>query len=302
MVFANYNDEIRTMLKKVIDKYCFKGFTINESVDFFRDALYNLEVSEQKKDLKTRENCILCVYLDTLYITIYKHKNSMMKIEDVDLLNRLYQINGKDDLLAEVSCDPNFFSKLIFNSYEFNSLTNLGKIILVKSLTNIERNWIISKNVMHLMDLNTYGQEIAIDDLILDIETQIKEQDKLLDIEFEEEILLNISGFISNIMRFDQSNGIKLLLNLGKIDYAVSKYLEKMNVIEDDIVDHIDYYENYSLDDIIYRLTYDMSFLQSALVKLISLYIHKSYNDLELNDDLMNNNAVKKLDKKFNKK
>lgn len=302
MVFVNYNDEIRMMLKKVIDKYCLRGFSINESIDSLRDTLYNMEISDEKIDLKTRENCILCIYLDTLYMTIYKHKGSIMKIEDVDLLNRLCQINDKNDLLAEVSCDPDFFSKLIFNSYEFSSLTNLGKIILVRSLTNMERNWIISKNVMHIMDLNTYGREITIDDLVLDIEAQIKDQDKLLDIEFEDGILLNISGFISNMIRFDRNNGIKLLLNVGKIDYAVSKYLKKMNIFEDDVLDHIDYYENYSLDDIVYRLTYDMTFLQSALVNLISLYIYKSYNGIELSDDLLNNSAVKKLDKKFNTK
>lgn len=302
MVFINYNDEIRGMLKKVIDKYYLKGFSINESVAFVRDALYNLEVSDKKIDIQTRESWISCAYLDTLYMSIYKHKESMMKIEDVDLLNRLCQINSKNDLLAEVSCDPDFFSKLIFNSYEFNTLTNLGKTILVKSLTNMERNWIISKNVMHIMDLNTYGKEITIDDLVLDIETQIKDQDKLLDIEFEDGILLNISGFISNMIRFDRGNGIKLLLDVGKIDYAVSKYLEKMNILDDDVLDHIDYYENYSLDDIAYRLTYDMTFLQTALVNLISLYIHKSYNGIELNNDLLNNNAVKKLEKKFNAK
>lgn len=45
-----------------------------------------------------------------------------------------------------------------------------------------------------------------------------------------------------------------------------------------------------------------MTFLQTALVNLISLYIHKSYNGIELNNDLLNNNAVKKLEKKFNAK
>ena len=67
MVFVNYNDEIRGILKKVIDKYCLKGFSTKESINFLRDTLYNLEISDKKIDIQTRENFILCAYLDSLY-------------------------------------------------------------------------------------------------------------------------------------------------------------------------------------------------------------------------------------------
>lgn len=300
MDFFNFNDEIRNVVKKAIDKNYLKGYTVNQSIDKLRDILYDLETSNQQDEKNNRENIIMCTYLDSLYMLIYKHKESMMKLDDVELLNRLCQIDGKDDLLAEVSCDPNFFSKLILNSYEFSTLTNLGKTIIIKSLTDIEHRWLMDRYLMHFMDLSTYGKKVVIDDLVLDIQNQIKEQDKLLDICFIDGILLNISGFISNMIRFDQDNGIDLVLNIGKIDYAVSKYLEQVGDIDDNIIDHIDYYENYPLDDIIYRLTCDMPFLQSALNMFISFYIHRSYNDLVLKEDLLNSGDVKKLKKKFN--
>lgn len=300
MDIINLNDDIRNILKESINKGCLKGFTINQSIDRLRDTLYDLETSNQQLEKNNRENIIMCIYVDTLYMLIYKHKMSMMTLEDVDQLKRLCELSGKDDVLAEVSCDPDLFSKLILHSYEFSNLTTLGKTMVIKSLTSMEHRWLMDKNVMHVMDLSTYGRKVELNDLVLDIQNQIKEQDKLLDIYFIDGILLNVSGFISNLIRFDQSSGIDLVLNIGTLDYAVSKYLEQKGYADDNIIDHIDYYENYSLDDIIDRLIYDMSFLQCALSMVISFYIHKSYDDLELSEDLLNNNAVKKLKKKFN--
>lgn len=300
MDIINLNDDIRNILKESINKGCLKGFTINQSIDRLRDTLYDLETSNQQLEKNSRENIIMCIYVDTLYMLIYKHKMSMMTLEDVDQLKRLCELNEKDDVLAEVSCDPDFFSTLILHSYEFSNLTTLGKTMVIKSLTSMEHRWLMDKHVMHVMDLSTYGRKVELNDLVLDIQNQVKEQDKLLDIYFIDGILLNVSGFISNLIRFDSDNAIDLVLNIGTLDYAVSKYLEQEGYADDNIIDHIDYYENYSLDDIIDRLIYDMSFLQCALSMVISFYIHKSYDDLELREDLLNNNAVKKLKKKFN--
>ncbi len=300
MVLNNYNDQIRDMIKKVIDKYYLKGLSINQGIEKFRYYLYEVESSNNSQERKTRDNCILCAYLDTLYFTIYKHKMCMMKPDDMDLLNRLCQLHDRNDVLAEVSCDPAFLSTLLLNSYEFSSLTYLGKITLIKSLTDVEHSWLSNKNIMHIIDLNTYGKKITMDDLVLDIKEQLKVHEKLLDIDFNDGILLNISGFISNLMRFDQANGIDLVLNIGKIDYGVSKYLEKRGLLDDGIIDHIDYYENYSSDDIIYRLIYDMSFLQDALSMFMSLYIYQNYDDISLNEEILNTNDVKKIVKKLN--
>ena len=66
------------------------------------------------------------------------------------------------------------------------------------------------------------------------------------------------------------------------------------------MLDHIDYYENYNLDDIIYRLTTDEVFLKDSLWMIISLYIDKSYDDIELSTDILDNKEVSKVYKKLN--
>ena len=117
--------------------------------------------------------------------------------------------------------------------------------------------------------------------------------------DLDENNVLMITNFVRNLFCLDRDNCLDLVLDIAKKDYAVCKYL--INYLEDDMMlDHIDYYENYNLDDIIYRLTTDEVFLKDSLWMIISLYIDKSYDDIELSTDILDNKEVSKVYKKLN--
>ena len=91
----------------------------------------------------------------------------------------------------------------------------------------------------------------------------------------------------------------ELIVEIGKVDYAVCKYLIKYINDSDLLLDHIDYYEGCDLNDILYRLTTDEVFLKDAIWMLISFYIDKSYEGISLENNVLNTVETSKVNKKM---
>ena len=299
MDIYNRNDIVRQNLTKFMDKCILNGMSIEESAIKYRNILYKLE-SNNNIDIRNFRNYNICImYLDALKLSLYNHKNLLVDDNELEFLSILNDIFDEKDLLAEVSFDSALFSKIILYSYKYAKLDNLAKSLVVKSLSDLDNQLMFEKIPYHKLDILTYNKIIVLDDLIDNLEKNIKYQSKHFDMDLDENNVLMITNFVRNLYSLDRDNCLDLVLDIAKKDYAVCKYL--INYLEDNMMlDHIDYYENYNLDDIIYRLTTDEVFLKDSLWMIISLYIYKSYDDIELSTDILDNKEVSKVYKKLN--
>lgn len=298
MEIYNRNDIVRQNLTKFMDKCILNGMSIDESADTYRNILYKLESNSNKKIRYYRNYNICIMYLDALKISTYNHKNLLVDDNELDFFSILSDINDESDLLAEVSFDSTFFSKIIMYAYKYSKLDSLTKSLIIKSLSDDENVFISEKIPYHKLDLLIYTRKVVLEDLVDNLEKKKKYQEKYFDMNLDESNVLIITNCVRKLFCIDRDNCLELVLDIAKKDYAVCKYL--VEYIEDNLLlDHIDYYENYSLDDIIYRLTTDEVFLKDCLWMIFSLYIDKKFDDIDLTEDILNRKEVSKVYKKL---
>lgn len=298
MEIYNINDVVRKELAKYIDKLLLRGLSIEESSAVYRNILYKLESSKDKNIRYCRNYNICIMYLDALKISTYNHKNLLVDDNELDFFSILSDINDESDLLAEVSFDSTFFSKIIMYAYKYSKLDSLTKSLIIKSLSDDENVFISEKIPYHKLDLLIYTRKVVLEDLVDNLEKKKKYQEKYFDMNLDESNVLIITNCVRKLFCIDRDNCLELVLDIAKKDYAVCKYL--VEYIEDNLLlDHIDYYENYSLDDIIYRLTTDEVFLKDCLWMIFSLYIDKKFDDIDLTEDILNRQEISKVYKKL---
>lgn len=299
MKISNANDKIRDELSFIIDKNLNKGIELNDIVQSLIDDLYELETSNDISSINLREYTISLMYLDALKYSLYIHKCNLASEEQLLLLNKLKEVVSKDDLLAYISSDPSFFKDIILNAYKFIKLDYLSRYIIYRSLSSNENIWINSIINYHSLDMIINSRKLTIDDIkeyLIDI---TKYQSKNYVDDLSDNNVLMLANFLKNLYKYDNDNSTKLLLEIGKIDYSICKYI-LMQSQSDILLDHIDYYENYGLDDIIYRMLMDEQFLKDAIWSMYSLYIDKYYDNIEIDEQKLKKIDVEKINKKFN--
>ena len=303
MEFESVNIIIRKSIKKIFDREFCNGKTKVEIANMIRDQLYSMEPLEIEEFNSKKENervdLIKLMYLDALKMTIYKHKSLLVDEDEMYFFNNLTSIESEEELLAEISSDPDLFSKIILECYNFVQMNDFSKIVLFKSMSNDENSFLSRTYKLHLYDAIVYNKKIEIADVITYLKKYVKEQEKLFGEVLDDNLVEIFAGFVSSIIRFDGSNSIDFVLDLGKIDYSVCKYISKNIEPSDYILDHIDFYENYSTRDILYRLTVDQVFLKDALWMFYALYIDRGYEDISLDETILETEDSKKIKNKL---
>ena len=302
MELSSINNISRQEIYDVISKQVRNGKTYREACDNLRDLLYDL----QSKDFESgfehtkeqREKLIMVAYLDALKMTFYKHKMGLVNEKELIFYNNLTSIESSDDLIAETSADFDLLSDILLQAYNYNSMNEFSKSIIMKSLSEDENMYLYQTYKIHLSDVLVYCREIKIEDLVDYYNKLIKFEKKNLGEELEDNNITIVSSYLQNLLRFDRDNALNLLCNLGYIDYSVSKYLSD-SIESDYLLDHIDYYENYSLNDIIYKLSTNQLFLKDVIYMFKSLYIDKMYEDIDLDLSVLDTKENKKIYKKL---
>lgn len=299
MEVLNFNDGIRRIPLEYIDKYCLNGLTLDEAVDRFRDNLYDLENSFDVNKIAIREHIIKILYLDAIKMALYIHKTGIVNDEEAIFLCDLKEINSEEDLLAEVSCNPYLFSKIIKYAYKYIEIDNLSKKLIVKSLSPIENDWLTKLISYHFFDVLQYSTSITLEEVVEELKSNKKYQEKNFVQDLSDSNALRIMGVIQALSLYDRNGYYNLLLDIAKTDYGVCKYLNKQ--IDDCpmIDDHIDFYENYPINDILFNLTTNQMFLKSSIWMVISYYIDKQYDEIPLPDDIIEKEVSKKMIKKL---
>ncbi len=298
MKISNANDKLRDELSFIIDKNLSKGYELNNVAESLIDDLYELENSNDIKNINLREYTLSIMYLDALKYCLYIHKCNLVLEEQLLLLNRLKEITSLDDLVASLSADPYFFKNIILHAYKFIKLDDLSKYLVYKSLSINENIWMNSVIKYHSLDMITNCRKITIDDIKEYLIKVKKYQDSNYIDDLSDNNVIILTHFILNLNKYDSMNSIELLLEIGKIDYLVCKFIVQKTQ-SDILLDHVDYYENYNLDDIINMLISNEQFLKDAIWSLISLYVDKSYFEIPISEENLNAEDKNRINKKL---
>lgn len=295
----NYNRQLRNSLENYLTRYMELGYDLRESAIHYSDIIYKLESTQNPFEMLYREYMISVMYIDAYKLFLYRQKECLVNDLDTEFLGQLVDVEDLDDLLAEVSCNPEFLISLIKSCYEFRQLGSIGKINVIKSLNEDENEWLLEKFPIHEQDLGTYDIEVNLNHILKYIENQIRHQTKDESYEFIDAIILSVMGFIRNLTNYDYINAERLLLELARKDYSACKYLNTCSNEDDMFLGHIDFYENYSRIDILTLLMENQVFLKDSIWDITMVYVKKEYNGFDINldkvDDCKDTEVMKKL-------
>ncbi|MDE5586885.1 MAG: hypothetical protein K2I72_00770 [Bacilli bacterium] len=295
----NYNQKLRNVLGEYLDRCIECGFDIRRSAYSYANALYKLENTKDPYERLYREYMISVMYLDAFKLSLYRQKECLSDDSDTKFLGQLIEIADLDDLLAEVSSNPEFFVQLIEECYRFRQMSGIGKINIIKSLCDSENEWILQKFPIHQQDLNSYDIEINLDHILNSIKDQSEHQVKDEFYEFRDAIRLNVVGFIRNLTNYDYDNAERLLLEIAQKDYSACKFLAGCSKENESFLDHINLYENYSRRDILNELMGIPESLLDAICNIAYVYVYQEYEGTKISveelDDCKDTEVMKKL-------
>lgn len=296
----NYNKKVRDFLGIFMDSYLKNGgISVREGAKKYREMLKEIEDTGDEYQELYRKYQIYVMYLDAYKLSIYKQKQCIADDQETKFFDQLLYLLEEDELMTEIQGNEDFLERLIEESYKFREMNILGKIIVIKSLSEYENDDILEYFPIHEQDLNTYNIEITLEMILNNIRNQSKHQKNDLDIDCKEAVMLSIVGFIQKLATYDYKNAEKLLLEIGASDYKVSKFLASKFKNNELFLDHIDLYENYSRDTILDELEGKSDFLKDAIWNIADVEIYKKYEGTSINtdemDDCKDTEVMKKL-------
>lgn len=296
----NYNKKMRDDLGTFMDAYLKNGgISVRDGAKQYREMLEELEDTDDEYQELYRKYQIYVMYLDAYKLSMYKQKQCIADDQDVELFDQLLYLLDENELMMEIEGNLDFLERLIEESYKFREMNILGKIIVIKSLSEYENDDILQYFPIHEQDLDTYNIEVTLEMILKNIRNQSRHQKKDLDIDCKEAIMLSVVGFIQKLATYDYKNAETLLLEIGAADYRVSKFLASKFKDNELFVDHIDLYENYSRENILDELESNSDFLKDAIWNIADVEIFKKYEDTSINteemDDCRDTEVMKKL-------
>lgn len=294
-IYVDFNSQVRKILTDSINKYLEGGLDIRSASTMFINNFNSFLNNPAQMPIALYMLSVM--YLDAYKVYAYKQKNSILTDGEEDFLGLLIDIEDSDDLLSEAS-DPNFLLQLIMSSYEFSEYNALAKVTMIKSLSGRENDWLNNRFNMHEQDINHYDIDITLDFLIKHAKRHINSQKKF-GYEFYDGIVINIVGFIRNLVMSRRTESTRLLLELIKVDYAASKFLVDKVTDNEDFIDHIDLYENYSVDDMLSALVNNQAFLSDAVWMLLALNIFKEYDGIDIDNEIVKSKSTDEFNKKL---
>lgn len=297
MEVLNLNDYIRSNLLDYIESMRLKGLSHEEAIEEYRNLLYDLENDLEKKN--EREYIIKIIYLDAIKMTMYTHKTGIVDDDEATFLCDLKSLDNFDEILAEVSSNIDLFFKMIKYAYKYAEIDSLSKKLICKSLSPIENDWLNNIICFHMYDILEASSKISVEDIVNELKRNKEYQEKHLGQDLSDSNVLRMMGVLQSLRVYDSENLNQLLLDIAKVDYAVCKYLSK-RVDDCPLVDdHLDFYENYPLNDILYFLSTNQMILKSSIWMLVSLYIDECFDEIPLPQNILENELNEQIIKKL---
>ena len=297
MKFENINDIFRREIVEKIETLQEENNSIAECIEMFRDSIYEEESDINNNGIYSKY--LLIFFIDAIKMLLFSIKNNLATDEEKNLYCCLKDIEDYESLYAETSADPGLLSSIIYMCYNYCKMSYFGKINIMTCISPDEHEWLSGVVPTHKLDDGFYRSLVTIDGIRFAMEEEVKYQRKNFSTDMDEVNILELLGFVKAFSNFENENYINILLSIGIIDYSVSKYVYNNGCENEILLDHIDLYENYPLNDILWKLQTCDSFLKDALFMFYSLYFQGAYGSIKLSEDILDRKENDEIKKKL---
>lgn len=301
--------EIREYIAKRIIEAQLNGIPKEEPVIAISNLVLDLndanEILAKEEEYRQIKRAHLWVDLlvGVTFIDAYKmmnhyHKSGLNSQDEENWLDFLCKIQDINDIVGEVSADPQILHKLLILSYEFYQLDYLSKIQVIKSLDVSDIEFFLKEFSYFQEDLDHYDIDITLDLLLK--EWKKKEKHQMLFSEVKPELnLIKIDGFIQSIMNNNLKNGIHLLGEIALMDYRINEQLLSFKEITEKARSILDFYEKYSYGDIIYYLQSNQKERLEILREIREAKICGCVYNISIDQNKLKSDKTRKIDRKL---
>ena len=301
----NYNAKVREIVENWVETGNNAGIDSKKFIDIlipFIGDFFNEDTDNLSNKIITTY-LLEVAFLDAYKMYSYRQKECLKSDYDEEIFAILNDIEDFEDLFKTVCEDQDFFAAIILAVYDFASLDYLGKSRIMKSLSEEENGYLTDMFPINEQDVITYNKKVDLSTIINYINERTIYQNKIESMDFPGGILANVLGYVRNLIVLDYSNAISLLGEIGQVDYAVSKFIITKDSLEEEdkesILEHIDLYENYPLDEILARLITDQDFLKDAIWMVASGIVYNYFDGIEIDKAALKTEDIEKVTKKF---
>ena len=195
---------------------------------------------------------------------------------------------------------------ILRKAYDFMKLDKLQKTLVFNTFTEEDNYILSSNNLYHIEDIENYSyKDIDIKYLKEYISNWLNNLIRLTyktGGNVEADIIYNrIKSYIYSLINYKNEEGIKLILQLAKIEYLGLKYL--LNEATEDLKTYISlrikFYEENDIDTIEKYLSSEG--LDDLVVNFINFYVQKEYEGIKFNDTIEKSKESEEVIKKLTK-
>lgn len=276
--------------------YC--GLEERDAIEEITEMLYEIE-NCQNSYIQAFRLCIIgVIYFDAYKMFSYRQKNGLNNEIEEERFNIIADIEDTDDLMANISADPSLLSECILASYEFQKLPFLTKTIVMKSLDKSDNKFLSKQSSFHKEDLDRYDIPITMHILLREIKIKEKQQQQNGDI-FLATNLLEIRGFIQNLIKVDMRNGFRLLGEIAYMDYVISEVLIQNGMNIEENQKRLEFYSKESYSTIIYYYLLNPDVLFDTLYAIYSVHIRGEIDGVQFKKDDLKEDKTRKIYRKL---
>lgn len=281
----NYNKIIRKQIVDDIETILVKQYcSLKEAIKIYHIFLLNRFKNDSKETEIIKTMYLSILYLDSYKLLLYKQKHGINKPIETEYLYKIDSITSFYNLIYTLENDPDLFCKMIEETYNYEESNGLTKRIMIKSLSQTEKEKITEITSLHELDEEQTKEELSLEKIIKNLKSQNKYYNKVMTIKFDEGIALQTSGLIKELYTINPNDIRNLIIQLAIKDYKISKYIVDKIKDNEKIKYRINKYETLSINQIIEFIIKEDEILIDIIYQLIDLYINKSYLEIPLEE------------------
>lgn len=293
----NNNDLIRQNFCNYIYSYLENEDDIEEAIENYMAYIYT---NIYNKNIDTSDILILITgFLDAYKIYSFNQKSNVKTLINDEVLGQLSEISSLEDIINNIIDNEDFLKDLLTSILNFNETNDLGKITLIKSLSDEENETLQSIFPSHQDDLDNYDIDITAEFLVEEYKKLKKFQNSELLIDYEEANILSLVGFIKQNIHKNEDYGKNLFNTLFLTDYALSKYIHTKKIHDDINIDRINLYENNSIDTLFGSVYSNEDYLKDLIYTLIDVHVKHSCDNTKVSPEILKKVNVSILSRKL---
>lgn len=298
-----YNELVRKEVDDRITELQIKnGCSIKEAIRFYMDELYQ-KFDNVSSVIKDEYSLYKNVFIGVLFIDAYKFYSYKTKVHlatdvDKDVFFQLYNFEDMDDLLTEISANPDLFGYMLNATYSFYNMDKLGKQMVLNSLASSENEYLMEIFNPHQYDVLKEQDELNIENIVFYFRRQQLYMQKIMEVDFDDEVIWEIISYLKYTSIDKKDEVVAFYKELMITDYKmICKILKSEN--DKELQKRLKFYSSNDMPTIMNEMSFNQDFLFDILKNYIDVVVNLKVPEFDVDSinelDNQDEETLKKL-------